>query len=378
MNDPRQDILKRFKLKRILWAVFFGLLGTIGVLVYKDAMATDGGVREALSQVHWTIYSLGWLVLGLVFMCLRDLAYTWRMRIFTDKKLSWRNAWQVTLLWEFSSALTPSVVGGSAVAIYMLVKEKLSLGKSTGIVFTTVLFDELFYLLMLPLVILGVGHEAIFAPFANMGASASVFSISGFWLAYAAIAVYTLFLLFALLIKPSGVSRIAKRIFLLSMMKRWKRRGFQSANELLESSREFRRKPFSFWVLAAISTISAWMARYLVLNCILAAFATMGLTFYDHVIAFARQAVMFIAMIVSPTPGSSGVAEFVFTELMADLAPLGLGIALAALWRLITYYPYFIIGPLILPRWLKRVYAVAPKEEKLEEKKKEERVLELV
>ncbi|RMG24451.1 MAG: UPF0104 family protein [Bacteroidetes bacterium] len=356
MSEPKPDILKRFKLKRILWPVFIGLAGTIGIMVYKDLTATNGGVREALAGVHWTVYSMAWIALGLLLMAVRDLAYTWRMRILTEGKLNWKKALQVTLLWEFSSALTPSVVGGSAVAVFMLVKEKLSIGKSTGIVFTTILLDELFYVVMLPLVLLFVGHDAIFAPFSDLGEGASTFSITSFWIAYSVIAGYTLVLILALIVWPYTMHRIIKRVFMLRLLQPWRRRGFRTAEELLKSSREFNRKPLSFWLKGWTATVVAWMARYLILNCVLSAFAVVGLTFYDHVVAFARQAVMFIAMIVSPTPGSAGIAEFVFTELLEDLTPLGLGIALAAIWRLITYYPYFIIGPLLLPRWLKRVY----------------------
>lgn len=75
---------------------------------------------------------------------------------------------------------------------------------------------------------------------------------------------------------------------------------------------------------------------------------------------------MFVMMIISPTPGSSGVAEFIFSELLQDLTPVGLGIALAALWRLISYYPYLLIGVLVLPRWLRRVTRTAPEPEAVE------------
>jgi uncharacterized protein (TIRG00374 family) len=58
---------------------------------------------------------------------------------------------------------------------------------------------------------------------------------------------------------------------------------------------------------------------------------------------------------VSPTPGGSGVAEWAFGELMSDLTTsfILLG-AMAVIWRLISYFPYLLIGSFILPRWLKR------------------------
>jgi uncharacterized protein (TIRG00374 family) len=60
-------------------------------------------------------------------------------------------------------------------------------------------------------------------------------------------------------------------------------------------------------------------------------------------------------MLVSPTPGGSGVAEFAFGELLVSFSQSTfLLAALAILWRLISYFPYLFIGAFLLPRWLKR------------------------
>ena len=59
-------------------------------------------------------------------------------------------------------------------------------------------------------------------------------------------------------------------------------------------------------------------------------------------------------MMVSPTPGGSGVAEYAFGELLASFSTSAiLIVGLAILWRLISYFPYLFIGAFILPRWLK-------------------------
>ncbi|MCR9171278.1 MAG: hypothetical protein NXI10_02215, partial [bacterium] len=60
-------------------------------------------------------------------------------------------------------------------------------------------------------------------------------------------------------------------------------------------------------------------------------------------------------MLVSPTPGGSGVAEFAFGELLSTFttSTLLLGI-LALIWRLISYFPYLVLGSIILPSWIRR------------------------
>jgi uncharacterized membrane protein YbhN (UPF0104 family) len=58
---------------------------------------------------------------------------------------------------------------------------------------------------------------------------------------------------------------------------------------------------------------------------------------------------------MSPTPGGSGVAEYVFGELMSPLGgSVVLTLGLALVWRILSYYSYLIIGSVILPRWLKK------------------------
>lgn len=73
---------------------------------------------------------------------------------------------------------------------------------------------------------------------------------------------------------------------------------------------------------------------------------------------------MWVILLISPTPGSSGVAEFVFSDFLRQFIPLGLAPALALLWRIISFYPYLFIGAIILPGWLNRVYSKKKKDRK--------------
>ncbi len=355
MDKDQSFILKYFKLRKIIWPILIGLLGTFGLMFYQDMIAGDGNTWNAISSISWTYRSFIWISIGFLLMVIRDLAYSWRLRILSNNKLSWLSSIEIVLLWEFTSAVSPSVVGGSAIAIFLLNKENIPIGRGTALIFMTIFLDEVFYLLIIPLTVLFLGSGPIFMP---LLASTSVFGTSVliiFWIVYAVIFLYTCFLAFALFIYPNGVNRAVKRLFLTNLFKRWKRKGFKMANDLLVASQEFRQKTFSYWMKATLSTLLAWLARYLVLNCVIAAFAVISLGFAEHILAFARQGIMFIMMIVSPTPGSAGIAEFMFQTMLQDLIPDRLDLALAGLWRLISYYPYLLIGLIILPRWLKRI-----------------------
>ena len=63
-------------------------------------------------------------------------------------------------------------------------------------------------------------------------------------------------------------------------------------------------------------------------------------------------------MLVTPTPGGSGVAEAIFINYFAEFIPVaGSVVALIAiLWRIISYYPYLIIGVIMTPRWIRKKF----------------------
>lgn len=85
----------------------------------------------------------------------------------------------------------------------------------------------------------------------------------------------------------------------------------------------------------------------------------------QHFLIFARQLVMWIMMLVSPTPGGSGFAEFVFSKYLGEFLPsAGVAIAMAILWRLISYYPYLFIGAFIVPKWIARSFGKTSKQTK--------------
>ena len=141
-----------FTIKRIAIPVVIGLL----VAFYMLYVNTNW---SEFSNFNWSAKSLVWIIAGLLMMGVRDLAYMYRIKVLTGNQISWRNSFDVIMLWEFSSAVTPGIVGGTGVALYILKKEGLSLGKSTSTVMLTALFDQLFYIITVPLVILMVGTQ---------------------------------------------------------------------------------------------------------------------------------------------------------------------------------------------------------------------------
>lgn len=356
-SEGRTEISAQFRASRIALPILIGLT-LAGYLLYQDFSHHGAEIQKSMARIEWRSQTWLWLALALTMVVLRDLAYMIQLRTLTDQRLSWRSVVEVILLWDFFAAVSPSVLGGAAVAVFMLIRERLGIGRSTAIVFTTVLMDEIFYLLFLPLGLLLVGYDAVFSPLRHIESDLiSTGMLTLFWLAYGAICLYVIFLGASLYVWPKTVNRLLRILFMFRIFKRWRRWGLRTARDLLITSISLRDKPVTFWLKLWLVTAIAWFARYMILNCVLAAFFEMPMGFYEHAIAIARQAALFIVMVISPTPGSSGVAEAGFTLMFADLSPTGLALLLALLWRMISYYPYLFIGLPVMSRWLKRVFS---------------------
>ncbi len=289
----------------------------------------------------------------LVMMAFRDLGYIIRIRILTDKKLNWRRAFDVIMLWEFASALSPSVVGGSGVAMFILNREKIPLGRSTAIVLVTALLDELFYIFMVPVCILLAGWDTLFPIDLEKNLFGISMGIKGiFYTGYFFITLLTSIILVSVFFAPRGFKRVLQNIFSLRLLKRWRRKATEVGNEVIITSEELKGKSILFWLKCFGATFFSWTARFLVINCLILAFVATN----DHFIIYARQMVMWVIMLISPTPGSSGVAEMVFEGFLKEYTVPNLSGFQAFLWRLLSYYPYLIIGVLLFPRWLRRVW----------------------
>ncbi len=308
---------------------------------------------EEFKKVEWGFDTFFWLLIALLMMVIRDLAYMYRIRVLTDNQITWRNSFDVIMLWEFASAITPSVVGGSGVALYILKKEGLSAGKSTTIVMITALLDELFYVITVPIIILFVGTDYLFPIELKKEILGITFSVKGlFALGYGFILLLSLVIVYGVFFNPKGFKQLLLYIFKWKLLSRWFDKMEHVGEDIVRTSQELKDKSLLFWMKSFGVTLFSWTARFWVVNFILLAFTPVG----DHLLVYGRQLVMWVIMLVSPTPGGAGIAEFAFQGFLADFSPIGLAGLLAVLWRLFSYYPYLIIGLFVLPKWLNKFY----------------------
>jgi uncharacterized protein (TIRG00374 family) len=318
-----------------------------------DFAASNGGdykiesITDVLSEINWSSSTFFWLFISILCMVGRDFFYMWRIRLLTNQQLSWKKSFSVIMLWEFASALSPGVVGGAAVAMFILNKEKIALGRSTAIVIISTMMDNLFYVMMIPITFIFIKHVDLFPThFSGSGAIEVVF-----WAGYSLITVAAVLLFLAIFVWPQLSKKLLGGLFSLPFLKRWKVAAVQTGTDIITTSLEMRKESILNWVKVYLVTCGSWIWRYLVINSILQAF--LNLSLYDHALILGKQFVLWLFMLVSPTPGASGVAEYAFGELLISFSGSALLLAgMAVIWRLISYFPYLFIGAWILPRFL--------------------------
>lgn len=349
MTDNSGKILKSINPTRIILPILIGIAAS-GYMMYREYQP------DSFSLLSFSLQSLFWLLLSIGFMAIRDFGYIVRIRILAQNRLSWHKAFNIIMLWEFTSAITPSAVGGTSVAVFFINKEGISLGRSTAIVMVTSFLDELFFVLMFPLLLLLIGRSDIFSIsndvitpwYENQFLLLALF---GYLLKF----IYTLVISYGLFFNPRGLKWLLLWIFKLPIIRKWRPQANESGSELVQTSKEFREWPFKKWLQAFGATAFSWIARYWIVNTLIITFFGFSWMNWDnHLLVFGKQLVMWIMMLISPTPGGSGFAEYIFKEFLASFIPVGTGVALAFVWRLISYYPYLFIGAFIIPRWVKK------------------------
>lgn len=331
------------------WKIVVPILIGIGVTVWMFSREYQPGAFDMVQFTGWTLVL--WLV-AILCMATRDVGYMARIRILSDGDISWKSSFRIIMLWEFASAVSPSAVGGTSVALFFVHREGISMGRSTGIVMVTSFLDELFFALVFPLVVFIIGYYNVFGLDDGL--------ISGFaklaWIGYGLKVGYVLILSYGLFVNPQGLKWLLVQIFKLPFLKRWKSKAEGMGDEIVHTSIHFRHWPFKRWIKAFGATAASWLARYWVANALIVAFfGIYQLGWFDHFVVFGKQLAMWIMMLVAPTPGGAGFAEYIFKEFLAAFIPVGAGVAIALAWRLVSYYPYLIMGALLLPKWLSEI-----------------------
>jgi glycosyltransferase 2 family protein len=344
-----QEVLHSIRLSKVVFPILLG----IGVVLYLLWKQFD---PEEFAKINWTLHTLLWILVAVGFVVVRHLAYAYRLYIISNKNFTYLKCIQLIFIWEFSSAISPTAVGGSAVAFFILSQEKLPVAKTATIVLYTVVLDTLFFVSTVPILYVCVGPEMIrpemtaLSDFGGWGGT--------FFAAYLFMATYGFFFYYGLFINPVGMRRLMVWFTSNRLFRKYRNKAFHLGTEMVVASKELKRESIRFHLSAFFSTFLAWSSRFLILTSVIIAIVhTTSLEFTNIFTLFARLEAMFVIMLLSPTPGGAGLAEFVFGGFLKDYVPKGIALVVAFIWRLISYYSSLIAGAIIIPSWIGKIIA---------------------
>ncbi len=357
MELDAKKILKTLNPNKVWVPVLFG----VAIVVYlfiSDENASAENLRLIFDANALPIISALLLILA------RSAGYIYRIRTISNEELSWTSSLYIIILWEFASAVTPSVVGGTAVAVFILLKEGISMGKSMAYVMLTAILDNMFFVIA-ALVALAISPEEMFPSLSNASGDLSSEDIffgglkALFYISFFLIGLYTFIMFYALFIRPRAFKWVLLKITSIKFLRKWRYQAYEYGNEIIWASKNLRGRPLAYWLRISGATAFIWTVRYLQLNVLIEAYTNNS--FIDHIIIYSRQVILWITMLIAPTPGGSGFAESFFETFFAEYLNEYYFITMI-LWRMLSYYPFLLLGAFFLPRWIKRVFFDKKKE----------------
>jgi len=347
-TKQQQEVLSSIKISRIILPILIG----VGVVIFLVIRQFD---PKEFSQIQWTSRTFSGIAIAIVLLIIRHLSYSTRLFILSNKEFSFRKCVELVFIWEFSSAVSPTSLGGSAVAFFILAQEKLSTAKTATIVLYTIVLDTAFFIITLPILI-GILGFNIIRPNIN-----SLSDIDGwgytFIFAYVLMAVYGTIFYLGLFQFPRRIKQFLVGCTKIKFLKRYRKNAIELGNDMMVASRELKKQNWKFHLGGFLATATAWSCRFLILSVLITGFiAALPLDFFTQFALYARLETMFVIIAFSPTPGGAGFVEILFGGFLTDYVQDDtMSIVISTIWRLLTYYSYLIAGAIIIPNWIHNV-----------------------
>lgn len=309
---------------------------------------------EELRKINWNFHIFFFIFLAIFMYVLRHFFYSWRLKIMTGNEFSWPKSFELIVLWEFASAVSPTSVGGAGVALFLLAQEKLSTAKTVSVVIYSLVLDTIFFVVSLPILYMVLG-PIIIRP--NMK---SLTDLDGFGYTFIGVlifmTIYGFIFFYGLFINPNTIKGLMMWFARLPFLKRFRSDIEQTATDVVLTSQELQQKNSFFHFKALVATFGAWITRFLAINFIIIALVqATPLDLLNQAIIYARGETMHVVTAFSPTPGGAGIAEYLFGGFFTDYVSEGIASLIALIWRLITYYSYLILGAIVIPVWIREV-----------------------
>jgi glycosyltransferase 2 family protein len=308
----------------ILSLVFGGLGFTLVFLV--------GGFRlEQLSLIRGLSWeSLVWALLSMgasfIFAGLRLQHLCRRL----GHRLKFRHAIRAHLLGNFSAAVTPSGHGNAPAIALTLQYQGLPSGQAWATSIAVFVADTLFLIYALPI-------SLVFLRLHGLYPNTLLWNVLGLLAV-----ILPCFIAYLFLFRLRWLTPIFRGL-LRGPLLRFRKRALRFVDTLLESNRTFTGAPWWFYGVTQLLTLCSWLSFFLVLSALADGFGLEVAVLATTAWQVATTTLSFAV----PTPGGSGFFELGTSLLFLNHGNDAAIPALLLAWRLITYYLFFLIGPLL-------------------------------
>ena len=340
-SKTKQSVASRFKPSMVIWPILFGLIG-VGYMLWRE-MHNDIPSGPIVVSEYWWIF----VILLLLLTLCKDFSGMYRLRVMSGAPLTFRQLFRIRMLYEFTSAVTPSAAGGSSLEVLFIHREGVKVSRATSMTILALFLDELLMIVFFPLLLM-------FVPYGEMFSVNGFFQYGYLWafiIGYVMKFVWVTILFIGVFCKPSILVKIIGAVFRLKFLRKYRTRALRTAVEIRQCAKEIRHETIGYWARVSASTIGIWAFRFLIANAAIMIFNSLSIA--DNLMCFTRQYILGLVGMIVPTPGGSGFAEVMFDNFLVEyIAQPMAAVVIASIWRLCTYYYYLIAGVIILPQWL--------------------------
>jgi hypothetical protein len=225
---------------------------------------------------------------------------------------------------ELGAAVSPPLIGGSAVKIGMLMRQGFTVGTALSLSVLENIEDTIFFLVMVPLALTITSSwdlPQVGTVLAGLGNPTLWTLLTGLVVCFGAILL--VMKRKSLNAKPwmSGLATLKEKL------------GVVYSN-LTATYHRIAHEGKSIFVVTMALTSLQWFCRYSVISLLL---ASMGIP-VRPILFMVLQVFVFALMTLVPTPGAAGGAEVMFSLMYRSFLPAGTIGLVTAGWRFLTFY----------------------------------------
>ena len=347
LDNETKDILSQIRVGKVIYPVVIGLV-IVSYLIYRQF-----DIHE-FNEINWNFHILFWIGVAILLYAVRHLALSLRLYLISNKQFSFLKSIELIFIWEFSSAVSPTNFGGTAVALFFLSQERIKTSKAIALVFYTIVLDSFFLLISIPVLLITLG-PLVLRP-----------ELGDYWLAdrnvlliafvFLITLVYGGLLFLGVFINPGKIRSAMIWLSKLKILSKYSEKLAVTGNNFVIASKQLAVENWWFHLRAIIYTAIAWSIRFGIINILVIAFASVNFTdLFSQLVIYSRSQNLYIVAAYTPTPGSAGFSEILFNGFFKDFVPTGISIIIVIVWRLISYYFYLLIGVIIVPNWIGKI-----------------------